>query len=196
MTIKQKFLKWVYPVFMKFSRKKGKNISMKTNANAIQPKVSIYEIPVSLKGNKELSLNDFRGKKILIVNTASDCGYTGQYDELENLYKTYKDKLEIIAFPANDFGEQEKADDETIEQFCKLNYGVSFPIAAKSVVVKTAEQNPIFKWLTDPSQNGWNDQQPTWNFSKYLLNENGMLTHYFDSAISPMDDVVINAIGK
>jgi glutathione peroxidase len=196
MTLKQNFLKWVYPVFMKYTRKKGKNMSVIANANQIAPKVSIYNSHMVMNGNSQKPLSDFRGKKLLIVNTASDCGYTGQYEELEALYKKYNDKLEIIAFPANDFGEQEKGDDDAIAKFCQVNYSVTFPVASKSTVIKNDEQNEIFKWLTDPSKNGWNNQQPTWNFSKYLLNEEGVLTHYFDPAISPLDMVVVEAIDK
>ena len=100
----------------------------------------------------------------------------------------------IIGFPANDFKEQEKGNDDDIASFCKLNFGVSFPLASKSVVVKTAQQNPVFNWLTHAAQNGWNEQAPSWNFSKYLVNEEGVLTHYFDPAIDPMSDAVTKAI--
>ena len=119
------------------------------------------------------------------MNTASDCGYTPQYNDLESLYKEYKDKLVVIGFPANDFGEQEKGDDEKIAQFCKANFGVTFPLAKKSTVIKSPDQNNIFKWLSDEKLNGWNNQPPKWNFSKYLVNENGVLVGYFDSSVSP-----------
>ena len=121
----------------------------------------------------------------MLVNTASNCGYTAQYKELEELYEKYKNQLVIIGFPANDFKEQEKGSDEEIAQFCRVNYGISFPLSKKSVVIKSPEQNPVFRWLTDKSRNGWNDKPPTWNFSKYLVNEEGTLTHYFDPAIPP-----------
>jgi len=136
------------------------------------------------------------GKVALMVNTASDCGYTNQYDDLQKLYQQFNDQLEIIAFPANDFKEQEKGSDNDIAQFCKVNFGVTFPLAKKSVVVKSNEQNNIFKWLTSKSKNGWNEQPPTWNFSKYLINEQGMLTHYFDPSISPLSEEVVEAIGN
>ncbi|WP_315818648.1 glutathione peroxidase [Paraflavitalea speifideaquila] len=130
------------------------------------------------------------------MNTASDCGYTNQYEDLQKLYETYKDKLVIIGFPANDFHEQEKGNDEEIAQFCKVNFGVSFPLAKKSVVIKSPEQNPVFGWLTHKALNGWNEQEPSWNFSKYLVNERGVLTHYFDPSVSPTSNVVITAIAK
>ena len=100
----------------------------------------------------------------------------------------------IIAFPANDFKNQEAGTDEEIEKFCTFNYGVTFPLAKKSTVVRSAEQNEVFKWLSEKKLNGWNDKAPSWNFSKYLVDENGLLTHYFDPAISPLSDEVLRAI--
>ena len=135
-------------------------------------------------------------KKVMLVNTASDCGYTAQYDDLQKLSEIYKDKLIIIGFPSNDFGEQEKADDNIIEQFCKINFGVTFPLMAKSTVRKKDNQNDIYKWLTDKAKNGWNDQAPTWNFCKYLVDESGNLTHFFEAAIEPTDERVLNAIAS
>jgi len=135
-----------------------------------------------------------KGKKILLVNTASECGYTGQYDQLQKLYSGYNNQLVIIGFPANDFKEQEKGTNEEIAAFCKQNYGVSFPLAEKSVVVKASHQNNIFQWLTDPAKNGWNKQAPTWNFCKYLVNEEGMLTNYFGPAVEPTSEEIIKAI--
>ncbi|HXL59000.1 MAG TPA: glutathione peroxidase, partial [Chitinophagaceae bacterium] len=136
----------------------------------------------------------FKGKKVLLVNTASDCGYTGQYEELEKLYQQYKQRLIVIGFPANDFKEQEKGSDEEIAQFCTINYRITFPLMKKSIVIKSPGQNEVFQWLTDKNKNGWNDQQPVWNFSKYLVNEEGILSWYFDPSISPMSNSAINAI--
>src|SRR5258705_9064820 len=131
----------------------------------------------------------------MLVNTASDCGYTGQYDALQKLYEQNEGRLVIIGFPANDFKQEEKGTDEEIAQFCKLNFGVSFPLMKKSVVVKTAEQNEVFKWLTDSAKNGWNNKPPSWNFTKYIVNEEGVLTNYFGSSVSPAGKDVKNAIG-
>ena len=125
--------------------------------------------------------------KILIVNTASDCGYTPQYTDLEKLYKEYKDKLIILGFPANDFGEQEKGSNEEIASFCQINYGVTFPLMQKSTVIKSAAQNEVFKWLSDKNKNGWNEQEPTWNFCKYLVDENGILVNVYNSSVSPYE---------
>ena len=102
----------------------------------------------------------------------------------------------MIGFPANDFKEQEKGTDEEIMQFCKLNYGVTFPLMKKSVVIRSAGQNPVFQWLTDSAKNGWNNKYPSWNFSKYLVNENGILTNYFDPSVSPLGKEIREAIEK
>ena len=158
------------------------------------PSQSLYDLSVQLYTGNTLRFDSLKGKKILMVNTASNCGYTNQYEDLEKLHEKYKDKLAVIGFPANDFKEQEKGTDEEIAEFCKLNYGVQFPLAKKSTVIKGEQQNEVFKWLTDKSRNGWNDQQPSWNFSKYLINEKGELINYFDPAVSPLSDEVIKAI--
>ena len=194
MTVRQKVLKAVYPLFSGVKRMFGKSAKSLTNNNHIQPSKSIYQLSVLLNGGQSLNLDAFKGKKMLLVNTASDCGYTGQYSELEKLYRDYKNKLVIIAFPANDFKNQETGTDEEIEKFCTFNYGVTFPLAKKSTVVRSAEQNEVFKWLSEKKLNGWNDKAPSWNFSKYLVDENGLLTHYFDPAISPLSDEVLRAI--
>ncbi len=130
----------------------------------------------------------------MLVNTASDCGYTGQYDDLQKLSEKYKDRLVVIGFPANDFKEQEKGTDEEIAAFCKINFGVSFPLMKKSSVKKGPEQNPVFQWLTDPAKNGWSKQPPSWNFCKYLVDEEGRLTHYFASTIEPLSTHITSAL--
>jgi glutathione peroxidase len=193
MTYRQKVLKAVYPAFMWYNRMTGKKTKVMTNKAVIPPQ-SLYKLSTDLNDGSRLSFDSLKGKKILIVNTASNCGYTNQYDDLEKLYEKYKDKLLVIGFPANDFKEQEKGTDEEIAKFCKLNYGVTFPLAKKSTVVKSEQQNAIFKWLSDANNNGWNNQQPTWNFSKYLIDETGRLINYFDPAVSPLSDEMIKAI--
>ena len=112
------------------------------------------------------------------------------------MYEKYKEKLVIIGFPANDFKEQEKGTDEEIAQFCKLNFGVTFPLMKKAVVIKAPEQNEVFKWLTDSAKNGWNNKPPSWNFAKYIVNEEGILTNYFGSSISPLSKDVSDAVQK
>lgn len=196
MTGRQKILKAMYPILIAFTKLLGKNMKTVTNTANVQPAQSIYDLTIDLNNGKALPLEQYKGKKLLLVNTASDCGYTNQYDDLQKLYKRFENQLEIIAFPANDFKEQEKGSDSDIAEFCKVNFGVSFPLAKKSVVVKSTEQNNIFQWLTDKKKNGWNEQPPSWNFSKYLLNEEGTLTHYFDPSVSPLSEEVIQAVGS
>ena len=179
---------------MLYNRLFAKRSKVLKNENNIQPSQSFYSLSAQLNNGNELRFDSLKGKKVLLVNTASDCGYTNQYDDLQKLYEGYRDKLMVIGFPANDFKEQEKGNDEEIAQFCKINYGVTFPLVKKSTVVKGSDQNPVFQWLTDKNRNGWNNQPPTWNFSKYLINESGVLTHYFDPSISPLQDIVLNAI--
>jgi len=193
MTAKQKILKTVYPIMMWFTKSAGINNNALTN-NEVMPVEPIYELKSQLSNGKELDLNRYKGKKLLLVNTASDCGYTGQYDSLEKLYQTYKEKLVVIGFPANDFKEQEKGSDETIAAFCKINYGVTFPLMKKSSVIKGTYQNEIFQWLSSQQKNGWNEQAPSWNFCKYLLNEEGKLVNYFASSVDPLSDEVKKAI--
>jgi glutathione peroxidase len=138
--------------------------------------------------------NLLQGKKVLLVNTASDCGYTAQYKELQQLQDRFADRLVIIGFPANDFKEQEKGDNASIADFCQRNYGVRFQLAQKTSVVSGPLQHPVYRWLTDSSQNGWNTKAPSWNFSKYLVDEEGRLTHYFDPSVSPLSEALIKAL--
>lgn len=193
MTLRQKLLKIVYPLLRKLAKTQP-GVSIKTNSKNSSPRQPFGSLPIVLNDGQMLDVNVYKGKKLLLVNTASDCGYTAQYAELQKLYEQYHPQLQIIAFPANDFKKQEKGSDEEIAAFCQVNYGITFPVAKKSSVLKSPQQNPVFAWLADPLKNGWNDQPPQWNFSKYLLNEAGLLTHYFAPAVSPLEDVVINAI--
>jgi glutathione peroxidase len=195
MTNKQKFLKAVYPIWMWFAGKKGMNTSNLSNENAI-PAVSFYSLKDTAIDGTAFDFEKLKGKKIMLVNTASDCGYTGQYDDLQKLSEQYKDKLVVIGFPANDFKEQEKGTDEEIAAFCKINFGVSFPLMKKSSVIKSANQNRIFEWLTHSTKNGWNDEQPSWNFCKYIVDEQGRLTNYFGSTIEPLGDDVKAALNQ
>jgi glutathione peroxidase len=185
MTPRQKFLRWAYPLFTSIKKITSKNNYL-LNHTQTQPAVLLYTLSFQRNDNQWVSFEQLKGKKILIVNTASDCGFTGQYDELQKLYVDEKHRLEVIGFPANDFKQQEKGNDEEIARFCSLNYGVTFPLAKKSSVIKSAQQNAVFQWLSDKNMNGWNDQDPTWNFSKYLISEEGVLLGYFDPSVSPL----------
>ena len=192
MTYRQKILKAVYPALMWWTNLRGKNT--KTLSGTKEPPVSFYTQKAILINGDTFDFANLKGKKVLLVNTASDCGYTDQYDDLQKLSEAYKDKLVVLGFPANDFKEQEKGTDEDIAKFCKLNFGVTFPLMKKSTVIRSAEQNPIFQWLTEPGKNGWNDKAPSWNFSKYVVNEKGILTNYFDPSVSPLSEAVKKAI--
>ncbi|HEX5655514.1 MAG TPA: glutathione peroxidase [Chitinophagaceae bacterium] len=195
MTYRQKVLKAVYPIWMWFTRLTGKN-NARIAGQELNPPVSFYSLKSTLNNGQVLDFNELKGKKILLVNTASDCGYTEQYADLQKLYEEHKDKLLVIGFPANDFKEQEKGTDEEIARFCQLNFGVNFPLMKKSVVIKKPGQHDVFRWLTDSTRNGWNNKAPSWNFSKYLVNEEGLLVNYFDPSVSPMGNDIREAIGK
>lgn len=151
---------------------------------------SIFKFKVNGLDGTTIDFSKFKGKKILVVNTASKCGFTPQYETLEKLYSGYKDKLVIVGFPANNFGQQEPGSNEEIKEFCTKNYGVTFPMAAK-VSVKGDDIAPIFKWLTTKSENGVMDADIKWNFTKFLLDENGILLTKFDSKVTPLSDEIL-----
>ena len=150
---------------------------------------SIYDFKVEGLDGSTIDFSTFKGKKILIVNTASECGYTPQYEGLQKLYDTYKDKLVIVGFPANNFGGQEPGTNATIKEFCKKNYGVTFPMAAK-ISVKGDDMAPIYKYLTSKAENGVLDAVVGWNFGKFLLDEKGNLLQYFPSKVTPMSEEI------
>lgn len=191
MTLKQYLLKLIYP-FITLTGGLFKS-GVQNNLIAAQPKASFYSLQAKLNNGIFFSFDSLKGYKVIVVNTASNCGFTAQYAELEELYQQHKDKLRVIAFPANDFKEQEKGNDEDIAAFCKLNYGVSFLLMQKTKVVGS-EQNEVFKWLTTKDINGWCNQQPEWNFSKYLIDENGVLQNYFAPQVSPLSKKVVSKI--
>ena len=150
--------------------------------------MSVYDFKVPALDGSTIDISQYKGKKILIVNTASKCGFTPQYDGLEKLYEKYKDKLVIIGFPANNFGGQEPGTNSDIKEFCKKNYGVSFPMAGKVDVVGD-NIHPLFKYLTDEAKKlGVADPVIKWNFTKFLIDENGKLIAVFPSKVTPMSD--------
>jgi glutathione peroxidase len=151
---------------------------------------SIYQFKVPSLDGGTIDFSQFKGKKILIVNTASKCGFTPQYAQLEELYKKYADQLVIVGFPANNFANQEPGSNKDIEEFCTKNYGVTFPMAEK-VSVKGDDIAPIYKWLTQKSENGVMDADIKWNFTKFLLDENGVLVAKFDSKVTPLSDEIV-----
>jgi glutathione peroxidase len=192
MTSRQKILKALYPILAGITKLTGKNhkkLQSTTMANT-----SFYDLQITLNNGKPYAFSELKGKKVMLVNTASNCGYTRQYDDLEKLYEDNKDHLIIIGFPANDFGQQEQGSDDEIEEFCRVNYGVTFPLAKKSGVIKNEEQNPVYQWLTDESKNGWNTAAPSWNFCKYIIDENGNLTNFFEASVEPMSEEIADSI--
>ena len=154
---------------------------------------SIYDFKVEALEGGTIDFSQFKGKKILVVNTASKCGYTPQYEALEKLYETYKDKLVIVGFPANNFGGQEPGTNTEIQEFCKKNYGVSFPMATK-ISVKGDDVAPIYKWLCNKTENGVLDAVVSWNFGKFLLDEKGNLLQYFPSKVTPMSEEITSKL--
>ncbi|MES2701411.1 MAG: glutathione peroxidase [Bacteroidota bacterium] len=156
---------------------------------------SIYDFKVPALSGGTIDFAKYKGKKILIVNTASECGNTPQYADLEAMYKKYKGKLVIVGFPANDFGTQEPGTDKDIATFCKKNYGVSFPMASK-VTVKGDQMAAIYKWLTNKELNKYKDSEVKWNFQKYLLDEKGNLVAVFEPRMKPTNAEIVAAIEK
>ena len=195
MTWKQSILKAIYPLIMLKGKMAGNDKAIKLNSESILPITSFYDLSAIKNNGDTLHFETLKGKKVLIVNTASDCGYTGQYEQLEQLHKKHGNQLVVLGFPANDFKEQEKKSDTDIATFCKVNYGVSFQLMKKSSVIKSPNQNKIFQWLSDPAENGWSKYQPTWNFSKYIIDEKGVLQGFFTQDVSPLDAAVIKLLG-
>lgn len=161
--------------------------------NSSDTSKNIYQFKVPALDGSTIDFSSFKGKKILIVNTASECGYTPQYKELESLYAKYKEKLVIIGFPANNFGGQEPGSNEEIKSFCEKNYGVTFPMAAK-ISVKGEDAAPIYRYLTQKSENGNVDAEIGWNFNKFLIGEDGKVIAHFPSKIAPMSEEIVGKL--
>ena len=151
------------------------------------PAQSIYDIHLISIGGEEVDLGDFRGKKMLFVNVASECGYTPQYAELQELHEKYRDRLVVIGLPCNQFGGQEPGSNEEIRTFCMENYGVTFLITEK-IKVKGEGQHPLYAWLTNEKINGVDGTSVKWNFQKYLVDENGRFIDVFYSMTSPLSE--------
>jgi glutathione peroxidase len=156
-------------------------------------KKSFYDFKMEAIDGKTIDFSQYKGKKVLLVNVASKCGYTPQYEQLQALHEKYGDKVTVLGFPANNFGGQEPGTNEEIATFCKKNYGVTFQMF-KKISVKGSDMHPLYKWLSDKSQNGWNDQAPSWNFCKYLVNEKGELVKFYGSGVDPVGEEMLKAI--
>lgn len=165
-----------------------------TIAITISAQKSIHDFKVKTLTGEDFDMSSLKGKKVLIVNTASKCGLTPQYKDLEALYKKYKDHgFVVIGFPANNFMNQEPGTNEEIAEFCEINYGVTFPMMDK-VSVKGKDQSPIYSWLTEKSKNGKMDSEVTWNFQKYMIDESGVLVDVVSPREKPNSDKIINWI--
>ena len=153
---------------------------------------SIHQFKINaINSDQVIDFKDFKGKKLLLVNVASRCGFTYQYEGLEELYQKYKDKLVIIGFPCNQFLMQEPGSEEKIARFCSVNYGVTFPLTQK-INVKGRKAHDIYKWLTKKELNGQNDYKISWNFNKFLLDEEGKIIAHFGASTKPQDQEIID----
>ena len=150
---------------------------------------SFYALSAEDINGEIISMGAYKGKKVLVVNVASRCGYTPQYEGLQTLYETYQDSLVVLGFPSNDFMWQEPGSNTEIKTFCQRTYGVTFPMFSK-IHVKGRKKHPIYDWLSDGKLNGWNDDSPGWNFNKYLLDEKGALIELYGAAIEPLDTLI------
>ncbi|NDC77710.1 MAG: glutathione peroxidase [Chitinophagia bacterium] len=196
MTARQSILKRLYPILTGITRMTGsKNASYRTD-RPVEPPKPFHSLKATLITGEALSLDSLKGKMVLLVNTASDCGYTPQYEGLQQLQDRYRDRLVVVGFPANDFKQQEKGGNAQIAEFCKRNYGVNFLLTEKSSVVKGPEQHTVFAWLSDSRLNGWNNRQPVWNFTKYLVDQQGRLVGVFEPSVDPLGDELTSVIDQ
>lgn len=168
-----------------------RSVSAPQSGSAQEPSASFHALKaIDIHGN-EVDFAAFKGRKVMVVNTASECGYTPQYKQLQELHEAYGSKgLVIIGFPCNQFGGQEPGSESQIESFCQKNYGVTFPLMSK-VEVKGGDQHPVYRWLTTKALNGAMDSSVKWNFHKYLVDEQGRLVMSLESGISPLDERVV-----
>ena len=174
-----------------FSDKKASSVK----PNNVMVKGSLYDFKMKgLDGKSTVDFAQYKGKKVVILNTASACGYTPQYADWQKFHEKYGDKIVVIGCPANNFGGQESGTNKDIATFCQKNYGVTFQMLEKISVVGS-DQHPLYKWLSKKALNGWNDSEPTWNFCKYVINEKGEVSHFFASGVKPSSAEFIRAVG-
>lgn len=154
---------------------------------------SFYDFEMNALDGSPIDFSQFKGKKVLLVNVASKCGYTPQYTDLQKLHELYGNKVAVLGFPANNFGKQEPGSNQEISLFCSENYGVTFQMFEK-ISVKGNDMAPLYQWLSEKKYNGWNDDAPGWNFCKYLVNEKGELEAFFPSKVKPLSDDIISKL--
>lgn len=177
---------WVFSCF------NSSKVASSPSTSTATPKLtssapSFYSLSATTLDGQTISMEQYKGKKIIVLNVASKCGYTPQYADWQAFYEKNKDNVVVLGFPCNQFMSQEPGTAEDIQAFCQKNYGVTFQMFEK-VDVKGAEQSAVYKWLTDPAQNGWNSEVPSWNFCKYVIDEKGKLTNFFGSKIKPENE--------
>jgi glutathione peroxidase len=165
------------------------------SANSFSQQKSFYDFRAKTLEGKDFDFSTLKGKKVMVVNTASKCGNTPQYKQLEALYEQYKDELVIIGFPANNFGSQEPGTNDEIRKFCTDNYNVTFPMMQK-ISVKGNDMDPIYKWLTNKSMNGVMDSDVKWNFQKYLIDEDGKLVAIIEPKEKPDSEKILAWLSK
>ena len=189
---------YLFAIAMTFpcQNKNSQITSQPMNTENQQTAQNIYDFKVETITGDTLDLATLKGKKVIIVNTASKCGLTPQFEGLEKLHQLHKNKnLVIIGFPSNDFMSQDPGSNEEIAEFCQLNYGVTFPMMAK-IVVKGKDQHPLYQYLTQKALNGKDDYDVQWNFQKFLINENGTIDKVIDPKTSPLDEEIIEWINS
>ena len=169
-------------------------ISVEYNSNSTKTtSMPIYDITINDIEGKQINLNDFKGKYVLFVNVASNCGFTRQYKDLQNLHDKYEDELVVVGVPCNQFGGQEPGDEEQISIFCSEKYNVTFPMTEK-IAVRGSNQHPLYKWLTSKDLNGRKNSSVKWNFQKYLVDKDGNLIDYWYSLTNPTSSKITNYI--
>ena len=181
-------------VFIACTSATGKNNDMKTEDEATAAKKTIYDFKIKAIDGSVIDFSKYKGKKILIVNTASHCGFTPQYEGLDSIYRVYKDKLVVIGFPSADFGDQEFHEDTAIQAFCALKK-VTFPLTTRVDVIGN-NTTPIYKYLCNKSENGVLDATISWNFNKFIIDENGNLLAHFDSKVKPDSEELLKYINQ
>ncbi|WP_162052790.1 glutathione peroxidase [Pontibacter pamirensis] len=168
----------------------SETMATETTSNPNAQTSDFYGFQMKTLDGRNVNFSDYKGKKVLLVNTASECGYTPQYAELQQLHEAHGNEVVVLGFPANNFGGQEPGSNEEIASFCQKNYGVTFPMFEKVSVVGE-DKHPLFTWL---QQNAPNKEEPSWNFSKYLIDENGSVVAFYPSKVKPMDKKLLAAI--
>lgn len=174
-----------------FAQSQSENDKMSSTAQMIPNQVRFHDYRVKTITGEDFNLVELKGKRVLVVNTASECGSTPQYAQLQELYETYGgDRFTIIGFPSNDFGGQEPGSNSEIATFCQKNYGVTFPMMQK-ISITGENPHPLYLWLTQKSRNGVSDAEVKWNFNKFLVDENGNWIAYYSSKTEPLDDEIV-----